>query len=411
MKSLSFELLKLRNFRFLLLTRMFAVAALQAQAVIVGWQIYEITGSVWLLGLTGLVEAVPAVLCALFAGHVVDVSHPKKIYAACLAALCLNTLLLVFFAGGYAGLADQAVVLVIFSGIFISGLARSFIMPSAFALLPMIVRRENISEASSWQTMCFQIAAIGAPAVAGLVYGGYGVQVAWMFPCLMMVLATLMVLAMRVHKDPIAKDKRPKAWRNIKEGWVFLLHNRALLSIMSLDMLAVLFGGAVAILPAFADSVLQTGPEGLGLLRAAPAVGAVFTALYFALRPMRQITAVRLLIVVGGFGLSIIGFGLSTSLWMALLFLALSGAFDSVSMVIRSTLTQLLTPEHMRGRVSSVNSMFIISSNELGAFVSGSSAAIFGLVPSIIIGGTGTLVVVGAVAVVSKGFRKLRIET
>ena len=411
MKGLSFDLLKIRNFRLLLLTRMFAVAALQSQVVIVGWQIYKITGSEWYLGLTGLVEAVPAVICALYAGHVVDVSHPKKVYAWCLAALCLNTFVLVLFAGGFIAVSEWWVVAIIFGGIFFSGFARSFVMPSAFSLLALIVRREDMSSATSWQTTCFQIAAIGAPSVTGIIIGVYGTQVAWLLPLAFMSMATAMVVMMQVHKEPIAKDKRPKAWNNIKEGWVFLLQNRSLLSIMSLDMLAVLFGGAVAILPAFADQVLHTGAEGFGLLRAAPAIGAVLTAFYFALKPMKQITAIRLLIVVGGFGFSIIGFGLSTSLAAAFIFLFLSGAFDSVSMVIRGTLMQLLTPEHMRGRVSSVNSMFIISSNELGTFVSGSSATIFGLVPSIIIGGTGTLVVVGAVAGLSKGFRKLRIET
>lgn len=411
MKGFDVSLLKNRDFRYLVLTRMCAITALQAQAIIVGWQVYSLTGSTWMLGLTGLAEAVPAIVCAFYAGHIVDVSAPRKVYRLCLIGLFLNTLMLLLTAGGYIPLGTTSLLIFIFSGIFISGLARSFIMPSAFALLPRIVTREEISSASSWQAAAFQVAAIGGPTVAGLIYAFAGASGAWMFAALMMALAVVMVTLLRA--DVPAKDKsdRPPVMQSILEGWRFLLENRTLLSIMSLDMLAVLFGGAIAILPAFADQVLDAGPVGLGFLRAAPAMGAILTALYFAMRPMRQVTAARLLIVVGGFGISMIGFGLSTTVFSAVLFLALSGAFDSVSMVIRGTLMQLLTPEHMRGRVSAVNSMFIISSNEIGAFESGAAATLFGLVPSIVIGGAATIGVVGAVAALSPRFRALKIDT
>ncbi|MBK9585905.1 MAG: MFS transporter [Alphaproteobacteria bacterium] len=411
MKGYDFSLLKNRDFRLLVLTRMCAVTAMQAQAIIVGWQVYSLTGSAWMLGLTGLAEAVPAIACAFYAGHIVDVSSPRRIYRLCLAGLFLNTLMLLATAGGFIALEKTALLVVIYSGIFISGLARSFIMPCAFALLPRIVNREGISSASSWQTAAFQVAAIGGPTLAGLIYAVAGASGAWMFPVLMMGLAVVMVTLLQA--DVPAKDQsdRPPVMQSIREGWAFLLENRTLLSIMSLDMLAVLFGGAVAILPAFADQVLDTGPVGLGFLRSAPAMGAILTALYFAGRPLKIVTARRLLIVVGGFGVSMVGFGLSTSVLAAVFFLALSGAFDSVSMVIRGTLMQLLTPEHMRGRVSAVNSMFIISSNEIGAFESGAAATLFGLVPSIILGGLGTMAVVGAVAALSPKFRAIRIET
>ena len=411
MKGYDFSLLKNRDFRLLVLTRMCAVTAMQAQAIIVGWQVYSLTGSAWMLGLTGLAEAVPAIACAFYAGHIVDVSSPRRIYRLCLAGLFLNTLMLLATAGGFIALEKTALLVVIYSGIFISGLARSFIMPCAFALLPRIVNREGISSASSWQTAAFQVAAIGGPTLAGLIYAVAGASGAWMFPVLMMGLAVVMVTLLQA--DVPAKDQsdRPPVMQSIREGWAFLLENRTLLSIMSLDMLAVLFGGAVAILPAFADQVLDTGPVGLGFLRSAPAMGAILTALYFAGRPLKIVTARRLLIVVGGFGVSMVGFGLSTSVLAAVFFLALSGAFDSVSMVIRGTLMQLLTPEHMRGRVSAVNSMFIISSNEIGAFESGAAATLFGLVPSIILGGMGTIAVVGAVAALSPKFRAIRIET
>jgi hypothetical protein len=227
----------------------------------------------------------------------------------------------------------------------------------------------------------------------------------------MILTATMLVFFLRVENERKKEAHRPPAMKNIREGWVFLLQNRSLLALMGLDMLAVLFGGAVAMLPAFADQILHIGAEGLGVLRAAPALGAVMTGLFFALRPLQVITAKRLLFVVAGFGISMVGFGLSPHFIPALLFLALSGAFDSVSMIIRGTLMQLLTPDHMRGRVSAVNSMFIISSNELGAFESGVAASLFGLAPSIVIGGMGTLVVVTAIAALSPKFRALRVDT
>lgn len=390
---------------------MLALTAMQAQAVIVGWQVYELTGSPLMLGLTGLAEAVPAIACALFAGHFVDTRHPRKVYAACLAGLALNTMVLFALAGGVIETHDTVLLCVIYGAVIASGFIRSFIMPSAFALLPMIVPREQYSAATSWQTAGHQVAFIGGPAMGGLIYGGFGAEGAWLFAFILMTLASLMAFSLKIEDKRKKAETRPPALQSIKEGWVFLLNNRALLSIMALDMLAVLFGGAVAILPAFADQVLGLGAEGLGILRAAPAVGAILTALWFAVHPMRKITAVRMLVVVAGFGLCMIGFGLSTSFLSALLFLSLSGAFDSVSMVIRGTLTQILTPDDMKGRVSSVNSMFIISSNELGAFESGVAAAAFGLVPSILIGGLGTLAVVGAIAALSPKFRKLSMDT
>lgn len=411
MNRLSLNVMRIPAFRVLLCSRICVLMALQAQAVIVGWQVYSITKSPLMLGLTGLAEAVPAIACAFFAGHFVDTANPRKIYILALGALLLNTIALFYFAGGFSGLGDQGILIAIFSGIIFSGFARSFIIPSAFALLPMIVKREEFAEANSWQTAGHQITFILGPTIGGLLFGAYGGDIAWLFVVIMMVLAVSSALLLRLKQEPVRAEKRPAALQSIKEGWVFLLENRTLLSVMALDMLAVLFGGAIAMLPAFADQVLFVGAEGLGLLRAAPAIGAIITALYFAVMPMRRITSMRLLIVVAGFGLSMIGFGASTSFALSLLFLALSGAFDSVSMVIRSTLTQILTPDHMKGRVSSVNSMFVISSNELGALQSGLAATVFGLVPSVILGGSATLVVVALTAALSKSFRRLNIET
>ncbi len=402
---LSFSILRLRDFRLLLFTRAFTLMALQCQAVIIGWQIYSLTHSPFLLGLAGLVEAVPAIICALFAGHAVDIGRPHRIYSLSLGAEALNTFILFLLAGGILMTPGPDLLPWIFAGVFISGLARSFIMPASFSMLPRIVPRADIPAASAWLNSGFQIAAISGPALAGIIYGGYGARVAWLLPVSFMLAGFAMVNFIRlpVHAPP---ERRDPALVSIRAGWAFILKNPVLLSVMTLDMFAVLFGGAVALLPAYADQVLHVGSEGLGLLRAAPAMGAVITALVLAVRPMKILTGRRLLFAVAGFGLCMIGFGASKVFWLSLVFLAFSGAFDSVSMIVRGTLMQLLTPDDMRGRVSSVNSMFIISSNEIGAFESGTAAKLLGLVPSVVVGGIMTLAVVALTALLSPGLRK-----
>lgn len=402
--------LKSRDFRLLVLTRIFSVMALQSQAIIVGWQIYSITKDPFMLGLTGLTEAVPAIACALFAGHVVDSHKPHRIFLIALFVLSLNLIAFTLIAGGIVAVPGGNILPFMFAGIFVSGLARSFIMPSSFSLLAKIVTRKDMPAAAAWMSSGAQIAIISGPALAGIIYGGYGPLSAWVVAAGLMVTAFLMMAAMRTRPDNRAGEKREPAAKSIREGWAFILNNPVLLSVMVLDMFAVLFGGAVAMLPAYADQILHVGPEGLGALRAAPALGAILTGIFFAARPMQRFSARRLLWVVTGFGLCIIGFGLSEIFWLSMIFLALSGAFDSVSMIIRSTIMQLLTPDRMRGRVSSVNSMFIISSNEIGAFESGVAAKFLGLVPSVVLGGVGTLLVVAVTALLSPQLRRTVID-
>jgi MFS family permease len=406
MSSLSISILRLRDFRLLLLTRMLTSMALVSQAVIVGWQIYSLTRDPFMLGLTGLVEAVPAIACALIAGHIVDISRPHRVYMICISVLMLNMFFLTLVGGGFIEMPKHQLLLCLFTGIFISGLARSFIMPSAFALLPQIIPRKDLPASSSWLTSGFQIAAVGGPALAGLIYGGYGARGAWMLPAFLLLFAFIIICRLPTPTHAREARERESAVKSITDGWKFILGNSTLLPVMTLDMFAVLFGGAVAMLPAFADQVLHVGSEGLGALRAAPALGAVITALIFALYPMKNMSARRLMWMVAGFGLCMIGFGLSKYFWLSMFFLALSGAFDSVSMIVRGPMMQLLTPEHMRGRVSAVNSMFIISSNEIGAFESGLAAKIFGLSLSVVLGGIVTLGVVATTALAAPKFRK-----
>ncbi len=409
--ALSFSVLRQRDFRLLLFTRMLGMMALQAQAVVVGWQVYSLTHDYLTLGLVGLAEAVPAILCALVAGHIVDNSRPHRVFLTCLGVLALNALILCLVGGGYMAV-PGGVLLWIFAGVFVSGLARSFVMPASFSLLPQIVTRAEIPAASAWLSSGFQIAAVTSPAIAGLLYGGYGARAAWLMPVVLVSLAFLMLASLsETPRRYRSAEKREPAVKSIKAGWAFILSSPVLLSVMALDMFAVLFGGAVAMLPAYANEVLHVGSQGLGALRAAPALGAVITALALAVRPMEIIRGQTLLLVIIGFGLCMIGFGISQIFWLSMLFLALSGAFDSVSMVVRGTLMQLLTPDHVRGRVSSVNAMFIISSNELGAFESGLAARLLGLVPSVVLGGFATLLVVAGAAGFTPKLRRIAVET
>ncbi len=381
------------------------IMALQAQAVIVGWQIYSLTRDPFMLGLVGLAEAIPAITAAFFAGHIVDTSRPQKVYILAGICLVLNTLGLFLVGGGIVSLDHNILVAFIFLGVFLSGLARSFMPPATFAMLPHIIPRADLPAASSWITSGFQIGAIAGPAIAGVLYGFYGPLVAWMMPLGLLIIALMAALGMKVNIPAHVSEGKEPMFKSIRAGWLFVIQNPVLLSVMALDMFAVLFGGAVAMLPAFADQILQAGSEGLGAMRAAPAVGAVIVALYFGFFPMKVVSARVLLCMVAGFGASIIGFGLSTSFWVSMAFLAASGAFDSVSMIMRSTILQLMTPDRMRGRVSSLSSIFVISSNEIGAFESGLAARILGLVPSIVFGGGMTLMIVGMTSFISPKFR------
>lgn len=399
------------DFRRLLSTRLLAVMGLQAQDIVIGWQVYSLTHSPFMLGLTGLTEAIPALACALWAGHVVDTHRPHRVFQWAMGVLMLTSLVLCIIAGGNTGIQGRDLLPVLFIGIFISGLARSFIMPSSASLLAQTVPRSDIASALAWMSSGFQLAAISGPAIVGLLYGKLGVEIAWILPVTVMFVGFVVFSCMgeTVRQFKPAMVREP-VLKSIRGGWEFIIHNPVLLSVMLLDMFAVLFGGAVAMLPAYADQVLHVGSEGLGLLRAATAIGAILTAIFLALRPLKIIRATTLLWAVTGFGACIIAFGLSTSFALSMFFLAASGAFDSVSMVIRGTLMQLLTTDAVRGRVTAVNSMFIISSNEIGAFESGFAAKLFGLVPSVVIGGAMCLVVVATTACISPKFRRTEVK-
>ena len=391
--SNAYESLGIANFRLFLLSRLLVVAALEMMLTIMGWQIYEATKDPLALGLIGLAEAVPFILVSLFSGYVIDSFNRHRIGAVCL----LLTFLLGFalFWGNYKQL-DWVVghlSLFFYLIIFLMGLVRGFLSPSFTSLLPQLVERRLYANAVAWNSNTWQTAAVGGPALGGLIYGFGGVNWAYGTMLLFMALSFVLWVSIKYRHVSMQKQREP-IMQSLREGARFVFNHQILLGALSLDMFAVLFGGAVALLPMFAADVLHVGPEGLGLLRAAPFAGSIVMGFYLAYYPPMHQSGYKLLLAVAGFGISIILFGLSTNFYWSLLLLFFSGIFDNVSVVIRSTILQLGTPDHIRGRVSAFNGIFLGVSNEIGAFESGLAARLLGLVPSVIFGGTMTLLVV-----------------
>jgi len=412
--ALNSPILKIKDYRYLLFTYFLIIIALQVQAVIVGWQIYQINKDPLLLGLIGLTEAIPAIGCSFFAGHCVDISKPVTIFRLSLFIILLNTLMI--FSTVIPGLhwTQTMQLLILFCGIFISGAARSFTSPAQFSLVPQIVPRSLLSAAAAFGSSGYTFAAIIGPAMGGLVYGFIGPVWAFGLPC---AFALIAFVASHFLSDETKNlqshhpgSVREPMLQSIRSGMKFIIKEKVLISTMALDMFSVLFGGAVAVLPIFADQVFHVGSSGLGLLRAAPAVGSVLISVYLALRPMKVISGSRLLFVIAGFGVMMVLFATTQSFLLALLFLALSGVFDGINMVIRGTIKQLLTPDHMRGRVSSLSTVFTTSSNEIGAFESGVAAKFLGLGTSVIFGGVMTLLVVAIVTVISPQLRRTKMQ-
>lgn len=401
--------LRLKNFTLFVTARFFLTLAIQIQSIVIGWQIYQITKDPLSLGLIGLTEAVPFISMALFAGHVADIFSRKKIILIATAALVISTTGLFAFTFDNSAFINLHGTAPIYAVVFATGIARAFIGPSFFAFLSQLVPRELYTNAATWNSTIWQVGAVSGPALGGLLYGYLGVTYTYAIDILLILISLFFFIL--ITPQPLPKNERKeKILNSVADGIRFVLKNQVLLAAMSLDLFAVLFGGAVALLPMFADQVLHTGPEGLGLLRSAPAMGAVAVALFLAHFPMDINAGKKLLACVGCFGLCMIGFALSTNFYLSMCFLVLSGAFDNVSVVIRSTILQLSTPDSMRGRVSAVNSIFIGSSNEIGEFESGVAAKLMKLVPSVVFGGCMTLLVVGLTSRFAPRLRNLDLK-
>jgi len=399
------DVLRIADFRKYLAGRFFVIVSVQMVSVIVGWQVYELTKDPLALGLIGLAEAVAFFAVALFGGHFADTHDRQRIMTATsgLLTLCAGALLWLSWCCGPLLLRTT---LPIYAVIALMGVVRGYLAPATMALAAQIVPRELYARSSAYNSLVFQIAAVGGPAVAGLIYGFLGVKAAYGTALGAGLVGFAAVAAIKSYGVPLQNGKEP-IMASLAGGVKFVFGNKVVLPAMSLDMFAVLFGGATAMLPMVADTILHVGPQGLGFLRAAPAVGAAFMALTLAHRPPLHNAGKKLLWVVAGFGACMLVFALSCSFWLSFAALALSGAVDNISVVIRQTIVQLYTPDEMRGRVAAVNGVFIGSSNEIGAFESGLAAKLLGLVPSLVFNSGMTFLVAGAVAWASPVLRKL----
>lgn len=405
-KSDPFEALRIRDFSFFILARFTLTVAILIQSVIVEWQMYEITHDPLQLGLIGLAEAIPFICIALFAGHVADIISRKRIIICATLFLILGTLSLFYFSIDLESNVKHWGTLPIYAAIVVTGLSRGFLGPSYSSFLTQLVPKELYVSAAAWSSSAWQTGAVAGPAIAGILYAFLGFATSYAIDIVLILSSLLYILF--IPARPAAKKDRSESVKNsITAGIKFVFSNQVLLAAISLDLFAVLFGGAVALLPIFADQVLHVGPQGLGFLRAAPAIGAVIMAVVLTFNPIGKGAGMRLLRNVALFGVFIIAFALSTNFYLSLLFLVITGAVDYISVVIRSTILQIMTPDEMRGRVSSVNSVFIGSSNEIGEFESGTMAKLMGLIPSVIFGGCMTLGVVFTTYKVAPKLRKL----
>ena len=376
--------------------RLIGTTGNQMLMVAVGWQMYELTGSAWDLGLVGLYQFLPALLLTLLAGHVVDRYHRARIVAACFMTQGLVAFVLVAGTNGWgaAGPAASWVSRELLLGVSVMlGVARAFQMPAQQALTPMLVPYPMLARAMAFSSGGNQSAVIGGPALGGVIFvAGAGA----VYATCAILFASAFVLILRVRYDHVPPPREPVSMRTLLAGAQFIWQRPALLGAVTLDLFAVLLGGATALLPMFAKDILHVGPWGLGLLRAAPAVGAVLMSVVLTRRPLERHVGPTMLVAVAVYGVCMIAFGMSTSFAVSLVALAVSGAADMTSVVVRQTLVQMETPDTMRGRVGAINSVFIGASNQLGEFESGATAALLGPVGSVVAGGIGTLLVAAA---------------
>lgn len=398
------------DFKMLLSARFLFTFAVQMQAVVLGWRIYEILKDPLYLGFIGLTEAIPALGLALFAGYLVDRHRPLLVYRRVISISLLSGIVVLFEHLFASQLRLSSQVGLLYFAAFLTGLARAFAGPAIFASVPRLVDRSQLMKASAISSSIMQIARIGGPAVGGLLFGFLGMITTSTLVCLILIAA---IFAMKmIHKEIPPPDSHPhhaSITEELLSGGKFVFNHPILLPALSLDMISVLFGGVTALLPIFAEEILNVGPQGLGALRAAPAVGATLMSLYLA-KTHGMRTGRWLLSSVAGFGVSILIFGFSRDFYLSLFALAMSGSFDSISMVIRSAAVQLSSPDHMRGKISAVNSIFIGSSNELGELESGIAAKLLGTVPAVYFGGLVCLFTVLCVSYFSPALRKMNLE-
>ena len=388
------------DFRRYQLARLFTVMASEMQSVAVGWQVYEITRRPLDLGLVGLVQFTPVLLLFLVAGHAADRFNRRNIVTICYTLLGVASATLLWLA-----MRGNPSVHAIYGALVIVGVARAFNGAAGQSMVPSLVPEKDFPNAVAWSSTVFQTATIVGPALGGLVYAAFRGPAAVYLSSLIAAIISVLAVS-KIQLRPSSSKREPVSLNTVLAGFRYIWQHKLILGSISLDLFAVLLGGAVALLPVYAKEILRTGPWGLGILRSAPGVGALLTALLLANRPLRRRAGATMLWCVACFGAFTIAFGLSRSLIVSVISLLFVGAADMVSVIVRGTLVQLATPDEMRGRVSAVNSIFIGASNEFGQFESGITAQWFGAVPAVLLGGAGTLLVVAAWAWMFPELRK-----
>lgn len=397
-----------KNFRLYTYTALLLPFAAQTQSLVIGWQVYEIKHDPLYLGLIGLVEALPALSLALFAGYLVDRSNPIKIYRTVVAlAVCVALMLL---ATSLLSIDPSYKLPFLYLAAFLGGVGRGFRMPATTALVPQLVPREALHISSAWNATAFSVSSAVGPALGGVFYAWKGATLPYSINLVFLLGAMFMSARIRFEMQRVVLSKASTAFENVTAGIRYVFSDQLLLGALALDMFAVLFGGVVALLPIFAGDILKVGASGLGILSASDSIGAMIGGFILIRYPARKGSGKILLFAVAGFGFCMIGFGLSHVFWLSVLLLALGGAFDSVSRVVRGAVVQLTAPPEMRGRVGAVNSIFIGISNQLGEFESGVTARLFGTIPSVVLGGIVTLAVVSVTAIRAPKLRNMDLE-
>ena len=407
----AYAALRYKEFNMFLLLRFAMVFAWSMQFIIIEWEVYSLTKSALSLGMIGLMEVIPAIGMALFAGHIVDQKEKKGMLLLCILGFSIISfgLFLLTWPRIVSDWSTDTILYSIYFLVFLGGLVRAFLGPTIFSLMSLIVPKKAYPNAATWSSSVWQIGSVVGPAVAGFSITWIGVH--WsMWTIFACSIFSLLILT-QISKKPILNPKIGEPiMESLKEGLKFVYTNKSILGALTLDMVAVLFGGAVALLPIFAQDILKVGPEGFGILRAAPAVGALLTMFVSAHLPFYKNAGIKLLAAIFGFGVCIIVFGLSTWFWLSVFALFMSGVTDGISVVIRQTILQLKTPDSMRGRVAAVNSIFVGSSNELGAFESGLTAKLMGTVTAVVFGGSMTLLIVVFTGIKLPGLRTLDLQ-
>ena len=403
-----FGALKISEFRNLMIGRFLFIMGLRMMGTLVGWWIYELTNEPFAIGLIGLAEVIPAVSLALYAGHVIDISEKRKLLLKGVALywICAIALLVLSSKIGTGAFNNLQIAIGIYFVIFCTGIIRSFTGPSFGTLVGEIMPKDLLQNATTWSQGIWLSASVLGHAMVGFFIAGFG-NTGSLWIVLGMVTIGFVFISKIKPKPPHKQEVEQKTLESVKEGIRFVVQTKEVLGALSLDLFAVLFGGAVAMIPVFAREILKVGPIGFGWLNAAADIGAILIIFIITIFPVHQQQGKKLLLAVAGFGVCIIVFALSTTFWISFAALFLSGILDGFSMIVRGTIVQLKTPNHMRGRVMSVNSMFINSSNELGQFESGLAARAMGVVPSVVFGGIMTLIVVTTTWFKAPSLRKM----